>query len=67
MIATYLGDSVYAYDDGEFLILTTDNGFGPTNKIYLEAEVIDAMLRFLEQKRALKITVTLAEPDDGNS
>jgi hypothetical protein len=47
MNKTYLGDSVYAESDGFGLWLTTENGYGPSNKIYnkiyLEPEVIHAL------------------------
>lgn len=47
----YLGDSVYVAFDGNGLILTTENGgpFPPSNIIYLEMEVIAALLRFVER------------------
>lgn len=44
----YLGDSVYAtVDNFHPLVLTTENGFGPTNTIVLEPEVIAALVAFL--------------------
>jgi hypothetical protein len=43
----YLGDSVYAemmsYGD---IILTTENGYGPTNMIVLEPRVFDELVLF---------------------
>ncbi len=39
----YLGDSVYADFDGYGITLTTENGFGPSNTIYLESAVLQAM------------------------
>lgn len=44
----YLGDSVYADCDGYGILLTTENGYGPTNSIYLEPEVYHALLRYRE-------------------
>lgn len=45
---TYLGDSVYAeYRDGQ-LLLTVENGWGATQTIVLEAEVLAALVDFLE-------------------
>lgn len=39
----YLGDSVYAdFSDG-YIILTTENGYGPSNTIALEYEVLEAL------------------------
>jgi hypothetical protein len=43
----YLGDSVYVERDGRGVVLTTENGYGPTNTILLEAEVLDALLGFV--------------------
>lgn len=43
----YLGDSVYAIMLNDSVMLTTDNGFGPSNKIILEPEVVRALLIFL--------------------
>jgi hypothetical protein len=47
----YLGDSVYAevlYGD---IVLTTENGYGPTATIVLESEVLDSLLRFVKKLR----------------
>ena len=43
---SYLGDSVYyEYDTTrEMVRLTTENGLGPSNEIWLEAETIGALL-----------------------
>jgi hypothetical protein len=47
---TYLGDSVYAevVNDG-MIVLTTENGIGPSNIIYLDPEVIVALQKFIQQ------------------
>ncbi len=46
---TYLGDSVYAEYDGYGHILTTENGDGPpSNLIYLEPQVYDELVRYVE-------------------
>jgi len=47
----YLGDSVYAAWDGEYVILTTENGMpsDPSNRIYLDGEVRSALLRYFER------------------
>jgi hypothetical protein len=42
----YLGDSVYADFDGYHIVLTTQNGYGPTNTIYLEPSVHDALNQY---------------------
>ena len=45
---TYLGDSVYAtLDDFRCLVLTTENGLGPSNRIVLESETWEALVRFV--------------------
>lgn len=45
----YLGDSVYVEVDVErgLLKLTTENGYGPTNTIWLESAVYDALLDYV--------------------
>ena len=52
----YLGDSVYAENDGFGIILTTDNGYGATNTIYLEPSVYTALLDYVSKcsERTLK-------------
>ena len=49
----YLGDSVYAEDEGSFgtIKLTLENGEGPleTTAIYLEPEVIDKLNAFIDK------------------
>jgi hypothetical protein len=39
----YLGDSVYADFDGYAITLTTENGHGPSNIIYMEPRVLKAL------------------------
>lgn len=46
MKRTYLGDSVYAEYDGYMIRLTTENGYGPSNEIFLEPEVFYELVRF---------------------
>jgi len=48
----YLGDSVYADFDGYMLCLTTENGMGPSNTIYLEPEVMLALIHYAESLKA---------------
>lgn len=36
----YIGDSVYAEFDGFGVILTTENGYGPSNTIVLEPKMV---------------------------
>lgn len=44
----YLGDSVYV-EINEFnqIVLTTENGYGPTNTIILEPEVFRALVEYV--------------------
>lgn len=44
----YLGDSCYADFDGYHVVLTTENGYGPTNTIALEPAVLDALELYVE-------------------
>lgn len=52
----YLGDSVYCQFDGHGFVLTTENGMphDPSNKIYLEPEVIHALFRNVNRIIELK-------------
>jgi hypothetical protein len=45
----YLGDSVYVDISERGIVLTTENGLGPTNTIVLEAEVYTALERYVEK------------------
>jgi hypothetical protein len=44
----YLGDSVYVAVRAGMLVLTTNNGYGPTNTIFLEKEVYSNLLRYVD-------------------
>jgi hypothetical protein len=44
----YLGDSVYANFDGYHVVLTTENGYGPSNTIALEPAVLDALNEYVK-------------------
>lgn len=46
----YLGDSVYADVENGMLKLTTDNGGGASNTIYLEPEVYDALVEYARHR-----------------
>ena len=43
----YLGDAVYVHHDGFGLVLTTEDGYKTTNRIYLEPEVIRALEEYI--------------------
>lgn len=45
----YLGDSVYVEVEDGMVKLTTENGFGASNTIYLEQNVVDAFLSWYKQ------------------
>jgi len=45
----YLGDSVYAELERGMLKLTTDNGMGPNNIIFLEPEVYTALVQYVSR------------------
>lgn len=46
---SYLGDSVYVEFEGGMLKLTTQNGDGASNTIYLEDFVYEALLRYVHE------------------
>lgn len=46
---TYLGDSVYASCDGFHIVLTTENGYGPSNTIFLDPGVMNALSAYARQ------------------
>lgn len=46
----YLGDAVYADIGAYGIALTTSDGISDTNTIYLEPEVIAALLGYLEKQ-----------------
>ncbi len=52
MEAIYLGDSVYAEVEDGMIKLTTNNGEGPSNTIYLEPPVYEALELFVASLRA---------------
>ena len=49
----YLGDAVYACQDEDavegYLILYTSNGIEDTNMIYLEPEVVEKLLKYINK------------------
>ena len=44
----YLGDGVYVDFDGYHIVLTTCNGLSDTNKIYLDSQVTEALIKYIE-------------------
>lgn len=43
----YLGDGVYAQNDGFGIILTTEDGVRVTDEIYLEPSVYQALVNYV--------------------
>lgn len=58
---SYLGDSVYAGYDGYHLVLTTENGSGPSNTIYLDPIVFANMTVFAVKIGFMKAKEELGE------
>ena len=48
----YLGDSVYVQVECGMLRLTTENGFGTSNEIFLEPEVFENLSKYYELQRS---------------
>ena len=50
---SYLGDAVYAeWDENDYhLILTTEDGTHVTNRIYLEPEVIEKLIKYINRRK----------------
>jgi hypothetical protein len=48
----YLGDGVYADYDDRYIILTTEDQYHHSNKIYLDDDVVDALRLFINKVRA---------------
>jgi hypothetical protein len=47
----YLGDSVYVEIESGMVKLTTENGMGPNNTIYLELEVYEALVAYVKKAK----------------
>lgn len=59
----YIGDGVYAWDDGMHIVLETRRSGDrhPTlDMVYLEPEVISELMAFIERARGLTITAVRA-------
>jgi predicted ATPase len=53
-LKTYLGDSVYADIENGMVKLTTENGLGASNTIYMEREVTNNFERWLARLTEMK-------------
>ncbi len=45
----YLGDGAYVEWDGYALVLTAENGIAVTERVVLEPDVYDALVRFVDE------------------
>lgn len=54
--STYLGDGLYATDDGFMIELSCERENGK-HWVGLEDEVLSSLIRFLEKSRDVKITI----------
>jgi hypothetical protein len=57
----YIGDGCYAEWDGFGINLTTENGRDVTNRIYLEPEVLQALIAFNNSIRAKRADIQTSE------
>ncbi len=48
----YIGDSVYAEVESGMIKLTTENGLGASNTIFLEDEVYEELVQYVTMMRA---------------
>lgn len=48
---TYLGDGVYIHFDGFHYVLTTENGYGPTNTIALDPHVTQTLMNHISSNQ----------------
>ena len=53
MSKQYLGDSVYADFDGFHVVLTTENGIGPSNIILIDDTVLAALFSYARSVKLL--------------
>lgn len=60
----YIGDSVYATNDGFHLVLYTDNGMGRDQKIYLDHGVFE---RFIEYAKKIGFHATPGDKNEQTS
>lgn len=51
----YLGDGVYAHFDGFGVLLHANDHLNPTDRIYLEPEVLESLNRFIERMKSIYI------------
>jgi hypothetical protein len=51
----YIGDSVYADIENGMIKLTTENGFGASNTIYLEENVLMSLTDYVQRQIELRL------------
>lgn len=56
---TYLGDGLYARDDGFHFWLRAERG-GDDHEVALDGTTLDEFLRYIERARGVKITIQRA-------
>lgn len=54
----YLGDGAYVDFDGARLVLTAENGIRATDRIVLEPEIWDALVKYVERLKAGQVKET---------
>lgn len=57
----YIGDSVYCDIDEVGLVLTTENGFGPTNTIYLEFDTLHGLVEYCVRHGLIRLPAATEE------
>lgn len=45
---TYIGDGLYASFDGDMICITAENGMQVLNEIFLEPQVLESLLKYIE-------------------
>ena len=59
----YLGDSVYGELIGNSIRLTTENGFGASNEIWLDIDVLTALFHYMGRGWNLEISIASRQPE----
>lgn len=54
MVKIYLGDAVYAEDQGDRIKLTTEDGIKASNTIFLEDSVMMSLHSFFKKARGVE-------------
>jgi hypothetical protein len=59
---TYLGDGLYASDEGGYMLRLRAPRLNGDHVVYLENNVLDEFIKFVEKARGVKFTVEKAPP-----